>query len=199
MKRKPRNPNYEYDRNYDRDRDYEDVPVQEAPVKRKNPLLAFGATSLAILAGIFILGVGVGIGFYSVASNASAGNQIDNSIQLENKLPDAQTCVQFGAGAIVMDTRVFVTLKPLNVYVSQPTTRPGCVLRSSNWSIMEQKGLLKGDQVRDCKNRLNTFGYTGSLDNSPQIDCIYQNDAAKNLFLNQPGSTGVGAPENERF
>ncbi|HIK15424.1 MAG TPA: DUF3172 domain-containing protein [Leptolyngbyaceae cyanobacterium M33_DOE_097] len=205
MKRKPRNSNYAYDRDYnrDRDRDYEDFATPEpAAPKRKNPLLAFGATSLAVLAGIFILGIGVGIGFYSVASNSTAGNQIDNSIQLESKLDDPQTCVQFGAAAIVMDTRVFVTLKPLNVYVSQPTTRPGCVLRSSNWSVLEQRGLVKGDQVRDCKNRLNTFGFTGALDNNgqtPQIDCIYQNDAAKNLFLNQPGSGGSIAPENEKF
>ncbi len=200
MKRKPRNPDYSYNRSYERERDYDDFAAPEPePKKKANGLFSFGATSLAILAGIFILGIGVGIGFYSVASNSTAGNQIDNSIQLESKLADPQTCVQFGAAAIVMDTRVFVTLKPLNVYVSQPTTQPGCVLRSSNWSILEQRGLLNSTKVRDCRNRLNTFGFTGPLDNTAQIDCIYQNDAAKNLFLNQPGSGGTIAPENEKF
>lgn len=194
MKRKSRNSSYDYDREYD------DFATQDASPKRKPSKAAslFNATSLAVLAGVFILGIGVGIGFYSVASSGSAGNQIDNSIQLESKLPNPDICVQYGAAAITMDTRVFVTLKPLNVYVSQPTTRPGCVLRSSNWSLLEQRGLVKQEQVRECKNRLNTFGYTGSLDSSPQIDCIYQNDAAKNLFL-QPGNGAAPAPENEKF
>jgi hypothetical protein len=47
---------------------------------------------------------------------------------------------------------------------------------------------------------MNTFGFTGTLENSPQIDCVYQNDAAKNLFLDQGGVVGKpGKPENERF
>jgi hypothetical protein len=196
MKRKSRpTSSYNYDREYD------DYGVQENAPKRKagKALSLFTATSLAILAGVFILGIGVGIGFYAVASAGTTGNKIDNTIQLESKLANPEVCVQFGAAAITMDTRVFVTLNPLNVYVSQPTTRPGCVLRTSNWSVLEQRGLLKSEQVRDCKNRLNTFGYTGSLDSNPQVDCVYQNDAAKNLFL-QPGQNGGNiAPENERF
>lgn len=195
MKRKsrPTSSSYNYDREYD------DYGVQESVSKRKpGNAFSFTATSLAILAGIFILGIGVGIGFYAVASAGTTGNKIDNTIQLESKLADPEFCVQYGAAAITMDTRVFVTLSPLNVYVSQPTTRPGCVLRTSTWSVLEQRGLLKSEQVRDCKNRLNTFGYTGSLDGNPQVDCVYQNDAAKNLFL-QPGQGGNAAPENERF
>lgn len=193
MKRKSRPSSYSYDR------DFDDYDVQEPAAKRKSTKSSlFNATSLAILAGIFILGVGVGIGFYSIASAGSSGSKIDNSIQLENKLANPEVCVQYGAAAITMDTRVFVTLNPLNVYVSQPVTRPGCVLRTSNWSVLEQRGLLKPEQVRDCKNRLNTFGYTGSLDSNPQVDCIYQNDAAKNLFL-QPGPNGNVTPDNERF
>lgn len=193
MKRKSKTSNFSYEREFD------DYAVEDAAAKRKSPKSsAFNATSLAVLAGVFILGIGIGLGFSSVAN--SGGGKIVTLSDLESQAPNADVCVQFGASAITMDTRVFVTLNPLNVYVSQPTTRPGCVLRSNNWSILEQRGLLKSEQVRDCKNRMNTFGFTGTLENSPQIDCVYQNDAAKNLFLNQPGAAGgAPAPENQRF
>jgi len=193
MKRKSRSSNYTYD-------DYDDYEAKETGSKRKSSKLnsIFNATSIAVLAGVFILGIGIGMGFSSVA-NTGAGKIVTLS-DLETKAPNADLCVQFGAGAIVMDTRVFVTLNPLNVYVSQPTTRPGCVLRSNNWSVLEQRGLLKPEQVRDCKQRMNTFGFTGTLESSPQIDCVYQNDAARNLFLDPPGTTGQPIkPENERF
>jgi hypothetical protein len=196
MKRKPRSPSYSSS-NYDVDLD--DYGSKDTSSKRKTATKSsiFNATSVAVLAGVFILGIGIGMGFSSV-SNSSAGKIVTLS-DLETRAPNADICVQFGSSAIVMDTRLFVTLNPLNVFVSQPTTRPGCVLRSNNWSILEQRGLLKGDQVRDCKQRMNTFGFTGTLENSPQIDCIYQNDAAKNLFLDQPGVGGPPAPENQRF
>ncbi|MFM7613747.1 MAG: DUF3172 domain-containing protein [Synechococcales cyanobacterium] len=38
----------------------------------------------------------------------------------------------------------------------------------------------------------------GELENSPQVECVYQNDAAKNLFINKPGA-GAPPPETERF
>jgi hypothetical protein len=154
---------------------------------------------MAVLAGVFILGIGLGIAFTSVGTSAAAG-RINNNIDLDRQAPNPEVCVQFGASAIVMDARVFVTLNPLNVFISQPSTRPGCVLRNNNWSVLEQRNLVKPDQVRECKQRMNTFGFTGTLDaENAQIDCIYQNDAAKNLFLTQPGLSGGPAPENQRF
>lgn len=159
--------------------------------------LPFNYATIAILGGIFILGIGVGIGFSSTAtftpSNVASRDFIDRAA------PNPELCVQFGASAMVMDTRVYVTLNPFNVYVSQPAMRPGCVLRSNNWSILEQRRLVTSEQVRDCKNRMNTFGFTGTLDGQPDIRCIYQNDAAQNLFLNQPGLAPPIAPENENF
>ena len=68
--------------------------------------------------------------------------------------------------------------------------QPGCVLRQNNWSLLEKQNLVSNEQVKDCKRRMNTFGYTGVLEGSPKINCIYQNDSASNLFLNRPGSTG---------
>lgn len=99
---------------------------------------------------------------------------------------------------MVTDTRIFVTLNPFNVYVSQPTMRPGCVLRSNNWALLEQRKLVTPEQERECKNRMNTFGFTGTLESQPQIDCVYQNEAAKNLFLTQPGG-GAPPPETDKF
>jgi hypothetical protein len=77
--------------------------------------------------------------------------------------------------------------------------RPGCVLRQNNWAILEQRRLVSSDQVRECRQRLNTFGFTGNLDSeNPDIRCIYQNQAAQNFFTSQPGA--VTQPrETDRF
>jgi len=193
MKRKSRSSGYDYDRDFDSYDPQDKVPKQKSA---KNSL--FSATSIAVLLGVLILGIGIGLGFSSAASTGGTGKIVTLG-DLDSKAPNPELCVQYGASAIAMDTRVFVTLNPMNVYVSQPSSRPGCVLRSNNWSILEQRGLIKSEQVRECKQRMNTFGYTGTLENSPQIDCIYQNDAAKNAFLNEPGIGNVAKPENQRF
>lgn len=100
-----------------------------------------------------------------------------------------------------MDLRAFLTLNPFNVYVSQPVMQPGCVIRSSNWSILQSRNLIDSKAVNQCRNRMNTFAYTGSIENradEARVDCVYQNDSAGNLFLNQPG-VGGAPPETERF
>lgn len=150
------------------------------------------SATLGILTAVFILGIGIGIAFSSTATispqNVASREFIDRSA------PNPELCVQFGASAMVTDMRLFVTLNPFNVYISQPSMRPGCVLRTNNWTILEQRKLIDQEQVRECKNRMNTFGFTGALESQPEINCIYQNDGAKNLFLNQPGSI---APPSE--
>lgn len=163
--------------------------MRRKPTTTKSPAFkpsAFNYTSIAVLAGVFILGIGIGIAFSSTATlspkNVASREFIDASA------PNPEICVQNGASAMVMDTRLFVSLNPFNVYVSQPSIRPGCVLRTNNWAILEQRNLVTSEQVRECKNRLNTFGFTGDLGSSPQIDCIYQNDAAKNFYQNTPGA-----------
>jgi Protein of unknown function (DUF3172) len=169
-------------------------PPRNQPSTVKNWL---NYTSIALFGGIFVLGVGVGIGFSSTASftpeNVASREVIDRSA------PNAELCVQYGASAMVADMRIFLSLNPFNVYVTQPTMRPGCVLRRNNWAILEQKGLVTSDQVRDCKNRMNTFGFTGVLEGSPRIDCVYQNDSAGNLFLNQPGTNNTTKRESDSF
>ncbi|MCG6135593.1 MAG: DUF3172 domain-containing protein [Nostoc sp. LLA-1] len=157
----------------------------------------FNISTIAILAGVLVLGIGIGIAFSSTTtltpSNVASREFIDT------KAPNPEICVQFGASAMVMDARLFVTLNPFNVYVAQPNMRPGCVLRQNNWAILEQRKLVSSSQVRECRNRLNTFGFTGSLDSeNPDIRCIYQNEAAQNFFTSQPGA--VSQPqETDRF
>lgn len=156
---------------------------------------SFNYATLAVLAGVFLLGIGVGMGFSSTANIAP--QNVASREFIDRSAPNPELCVQYGASAMVMDLRMFLTLNPFNVYVSQPTVEPGCVLRSNNWAILEQRRLIDNDQVRECKNRMNTFGFTGPLEGDPEIDCIYQNDSAKNMFLNQPG-LGI-PPESDRF
>lgn len=156
----------------------------------------FNFTSLGIIGGVFILGIGIGIAFTSVAGSGPAN--IVNREAIDASAPNAELCAQYGASAMVTDARIYVTLSPFNVYVSQPVMRPGCVMRSNNWSILEQRKLITSEQVRECKNRMNTFGFTGTLENSPDIRCIYQNDAAGNVFLNQPGG-GAPPPESNKY
>ncbi len=163
-----------------------------------NPVSSvFNFTTIAILGGIFILGIGIGIAFSSSAtfspSNVASREFIDT------KAPNPEVCVQYGASAMVMDARLFVTLNPFNVYVAQPSMRPGCVLRQSNWEVLKQRKLVTSRQINECKNRLNTFGFTGRLDSKElDIKCIYQNDAAKNFFVNGEGSVETPG-ETERF
>ncbi len=155
----------------------------------------FNITTMAILGGILVLGIGIGIAFSSTATFTPSN--VASSAFIDAKAPNADICVQYGASAMVMDTRLYVTLNPFNVYVSQPSLRPGCVLRESNWAILQQRKVVTSQQVSECKNRLNTFGYTGELGSNPQINCIYQNDAAKNFYENQPGT--VNPEETGRF
>ena len=151
-------------------------------------------TTLAVLGGVFILGIGVGIAFTS-STNFTPQNVVSREA-IDRAAPNPELCAQYGASSIAVDMRMFVTLNPFNAYVAQPTMQPACVLRSNNWSILEQQGLVTSQDVNECKNRMNTFGFVGALEGTPDIECIYQNDAAKNLFLDRGDGN---LPETERF
>lgn len=156
----------------------------------------FSYATIFVLAGVFILGLGIGIIFSSTATFDS--KNVASREFIDRTAPNPELCAQNGASAMVMDTRLFVSLNPFNVYVSQPSVRPGCVLRNNNWAILEQRRLVTSQQVNECKNRMNTFGYTGDLGSSPDISCIYQNDAAKNFYETQPGAIAPSG-ETEKF
>lgn len=194
MKRKSKPSTYNYDRDFE---NYDDYGTQGATAKRPAGLGSLlSATSAAVLAGVLVLGIAIGLAFSSV-STSGAGKIVTQS-DLDSRAPNPEVCVQFGSSAMVMDMRMFITLNPINFFVSQPIAQPGCVLRSNNWSVLEQRNLVNSQQVRECKQRMNTFGFTGRLESSPKVDCIYQNDAAQNLFLDR-GINGTTKPENDRF
>ena len=173
------------------------TPYSNSPPPKNQSSLMSGLnyTMIAICAGIFILGIAAGIALSS-GQTVNTANVASREV-IDRSAPNPELCVQFGASAIVSDLRVFITLNPFNVYVTQPNMKPGCVLRRNNWSILEQQRLISDEQVRDCKNRMNTFGFTGPLEAAPEIECIYQNNAAGNLFLNRPGA--IKPQETEKF
>ena len=182
---------------YDRPPERYDRPAAPRATGGGGLFKTFNYGTAALLGGVFVLGLGAGM-----ALSLSPGDNIANVASrevIDRSAPNAKICLQYGPSAIVTDMRVFVTLNPFNVYVTQPTMEPGCVLRRNNWSILQQRKLVTNEQVNDCKNRMNTFGFTGTLESSnPKITCIYQNNAAGNLFLNRPGM--VDAPqETENF
>jgi hypothetical protein len=147
---------------------------------------AINGTVLAILAGVFMVGIALGVvivnNFNGSLDNVASVQQVDQSV------PNADFCQSYGASAIVTDTRVFVTFKPFSVFISQPVMQPGCVMRQNNTTILEQRKLVSSADLRDCRQRLNTFGFTGKLEDKPYVSCIYQSDAEKNRYLNQqPG------------
>lgn len=199
MKRRPKAPSRPPARSIDRgDRDVE-RPSSGGGGGRSPLGSALNYVNVAIIAAVFILGIGIGIAFSSTASfspeNVASREVIDRSA------PNPELCQQFGASAVTMDMRAFLTLNPFSVYISQPRMEPGCVLRNTNWAVLERKNLINQQQVNQCRQRMNTFAFTGDIEagtGNPKVDCVYQNDAAQNLFLNQPGF-GASPPETERF
>ena len=153
----------------------------------------------AVLAAVMLLGIGLGI-LFSSGTTSDVGN-VATRYDIDRSAPNPEICVQFGASAISVDLRAFVTLSPFSVFISQPRMQPGCVLRGSNWEILQSRNLVSSEEVNQCRRRMNTFGFTGDLNNAAdkaKVDCVYQNDAARNLFLPQTGNNAA-PPEVEQF
>jgi hypothetical protein len=43
--------------------------------------------------------------------------------------------------------------------------QPGCVLRNNDWAVLQQQNLVTSAKVNECKQSLNTFAFTGKLEN----------------------------------
>ena len=196
MARRNRNGSYTDSRNradrYDPPNNYRSNPN---PPEKKSPL---DIAKIAILGSVFVVGIVIGLSL-NLSSGSNDIRSVDNSLQIDRAAPNPEVCQQFGASAVVTDMRVFLTLNPFSVYLTQPRMQPGCVLRRTNWSLLEQKNLVSSEQVRDCKRRMNTFGFVGPLEGQPKIDCVYQNDAAGNMFINKNGNSTVPLPESDNF
>ena len=124
--------------------------------------------------------------------------------QLDLAVPDPEFCKQWGASAFVMDVEMYTTMNPSTSFVTQPKLQPGCVIRRENWAVLQKAGAVTTDQMRDCKQRMNTFAYIGSIRDKPIVRCVYQTDAGENKFQN-PGIAGAAddtvgiTPEADQF
>ena len=105
------------------------------------------SVSKALLAGVFTLGVGLGV---TVDSQVNTNpKDLASRDAIDNAAPNPTLCAKLGASAMAFDQRVFVSFNPFNVYVSQADVKPACVLRESNVvPVLRAKGLINDDEVR---------------------------------------------------
>ena len=159
----------------------------------------FNVATIAVLAAVLVVGIGIGT---SLSSNTQGdqGN-IASSQQLDMAVADPEFCKQWGASAFVMDVQVYTTMNPSSSFVTQPSLKPGCVIRRENWSVLQKEGAISADQMRQCKQRMNTFAYIGSVKDKPEVRCVYQTDTRENKFITKgiaDDSVGV-TPEADQF
>ncbi len=133
---------------------------------------------IAIAGAIFVLGIGIGVAISTL-------NPTVRTVDVTRlEFLAGQFCTNFGYAAVVTTNRIYVTLNPYNVYVSQSDSEPGCVVLPNNWNQLQQRQLITSDDVQRCRARLNTFGYAGNIDNPEKlkVDCIYESKDAQAAF-----------------
>ena len=61
---------------------------------------------------------------------------------------------------------------------------------------LQKQGAISNEDVRECKQRMNTFAYIGSIRDKPIVKCVYQTDVNENKFIikgdGQAEDGGVG-------
>lgn len=143
-----------------------------------------------LIAGAFVIGIGAGVVF-DTAVDLEPSNVASREI-LDRRTPSSELCMANGASAMVFDQRVFLSLNPFNVYVAQPEVKPGCVLRRSNWSVLERRDVVDKKAEEVCKSHMNTFAFVGDLDKSPEVSCVYHSEDAENQFMKDPSKAVLG-------
>ena len=161
--------------------------------------IQFNGATLAVLAGVLVVGIGIGTGI----SSTTQGNQgnIASSQQLDMAVADPEFCKQYGASAFVQDLQLYTTMNPSTSFVTQPKLQPGCVIRRENWAVLQKEGAITAEQMRQCKQRMNTFAYIGSVKDKPEVRCVYQTDTVDNKFVTKgvaDDTVGV-TPEADQF
>lgn len=208
---------YEDDDYYDDDEEdnYYDYPDEEPRWRRRRDILgeadegrqdsglnvpsSFGrrtgwrlpdSVSKALLAGVFILGIGLGVTVDS-AINTNP-RDLASRDAIDQAAPNPNLCATYGASAMAFDQRVFVSFNPFNVYVAQADVKPACVLRPANVvPMLKDKKLINDEEVRACKQNMNTWAFVGDLKDQPQLSCVYKSADAQNEFLSNP-KLGIG-------
>ena len=190
--------NSRYDRRGGSERDYGRAYPPSQPSQQEG--FKFSTLTVAVLAGVLVVGIGIG----SAVTSTTQGDQgnIASSQQLDMAVPDPEFCRQWGASAFVMDIEMYTTLNPSSSFVTQPTLQPGCVIRRENWAVLRKEGAITSEQERECKQRMNTFAYIGSVRDKPVVRCVYQTDISQNRFLTR-GVAGaeesIGNTEADQF
>jgi hypothetical protein len=161
--------------------------------------LKFNGATAAVLAGVLVIGIGIG----SAVTSTTQGDQgnIASSQQLDMAVPDPEFCRQWGASASVMDVEMYTTMNPVSSFVTQPALQAGCVIRRENWAVLRKEGAITPAQERECKQRMNTFAYIGSIRDKPVVRCVYQTDIRENKFITKgvaDDSVGL-TPEADQF
>jgi len=148
------------------------------------------SVSKALLAGVFILGVGLGVTVDS-AINTNP-RDLASRDAIDQAAPNSNLCASYGASAMAFDQRVFVSFNPFNVYVAQADVKPACVLRQANVvPVLQGRKLINDAEVRACKQNMNTWAFVGDLAEMPQLSCVYKSADAQNEFLSNP-KLGIG-------
>jgi hypothetical protein len=161
-----------------------------SPFGRRKGFRLPDSVSNSVLAGIFVLGIGMGVTLDS-AINTNP-RDLASRDAIDQAAPNANLCATYGASAMAFDQRVFVSFNPFNVYVAQADVKPACVLRQSNVvPILRDKHLINDDEIRSCKQNMNTWAFVGDLEDMPQLSCVYQSADAQNEFLSNP-KLGIG-------
>ena len=161
--------------------------------------MKFNTATAAVLAGVLVVGIGIG----SAVTSTTQGDQgnIASSQQLDMAVPDPEFCRQWGASAYVMDVEMYTTMNPVSSFVTQPALQAGCVIRRENWAVLRKEGAITPAQERECKQRMNTFAYIGSIRDKPVVRCVYQTDVRENKFITKgvaDDSVGL-TPEADQF
>ena len=161
--------------------------------------IKLNTATISILAGVLVVGIGLGT-LVSTNTGGATGN-IASQNQLDLAVPDPDICKSYGASAFVQDIEIFTTLNPSTSFVTQPALQPGCVIRRENWTVLQQQGAISSQDVRECKQRMNTFAYIGSLRDKPIVKCVYQADFEDNKFLikGEGDDAGSVSEEAKRF
>lgn len=143
------------------------------------------SVSAALLAGVFVLGIGTGV---TVDSQINTNpKDLASRDAVDKNAPNPTLCTTYGASAMAFDQRVFVSFNPFNVYVAQADVKPACVLRQSNVvPVLKERKLLNDDEIRGCKMNMNTWAFVGDLNDQPQLSCVYKSEDAQNEFLEDP-------------
>ena len=125
------------------------------PASSSEQKINFTTGTIAVLAGVLILGVGIGSAITST-TDGGQGN-IASQQQLDMAVPDPEFCRQWGASAFVIDVEMYTTLNPSTSFVTQPALQPGCVIRRENWTVLQKQGAISNEDVRECKQKYSSF------------------------------------------